>query len=250
MNELIKISETKIGEELIQTVSARDLHEYLDSKAVFGNWIKDQIDRADLTQAIDFTVINNFITDETAFGGKRKIKDYYLTIDAGKNIAMMSGTVNGKEVRKYFIECEKIAKASSSPVFNIPTTFAEALRLAADTQDELDKAKAKIEREKPLVDFAVSVAKSDGTLDVGAFGKIIGCGRNKLFAKLREMGYLMDGGKGKKNLPYQEYMDRNYFEVVEETFEAGGKKEINLKTVITGKGQVVLEKKLRATFIA
>ena len=36
--------------------------------------------------------------------------DYYLTIEAAKQIAMMSGCDKGFEVRNYFLECERIAK--------------------------------------------------------------------------------------------------------------------------------------------
>ena len=37
----------------------------------------------------------------------------YLTIDAFKSLGMMAGTAKGREIRKYFLECERIAKASS-----------------------------------------------------------------------------------------------------------------------------------------
>jgi len=45
--------------------------------------------------------------DETAFGGKRKIIDYHLTLDMSKELSMVENNPKGKEACRYFIECEK-----------------------------------------------------------------------------------------------------------------------------------------------
>ena len=38
MNELIKLNQTKINDETVQTVNARELHAFLESKQEFTNW--------------------------------------------------------------------------------------------------------------------------------------------------------------------------------------------------------------------
>ena len=43
-------------------------------------------------------------------GGSVRYEEIRLTIDCFKSLAMMAGTQRGKEVRMYFLECEKIAK--------------------------------------------------------------------------------------------------------------------------------------------
>ena len=43
MNELIKIETRKINQELVQTISARELHEFLESRQQFSDWIKNRI---------------------------------------------------------------------------------------------------------------------------------------------------------------------------------------------------------------
>ena len=37
---LINIEQTSIGGDLIKTVNARELHDFLESKQEFANWIK------------------------------------------------------------------------------------------------------------------------------------------------------------------------------------------------------------------
>jgi anti-repressor protein len=54
MNELIKISESDIDGRQIQTVSARDLHAFLEIGKDFSTWIKAQIERARLLEGRDF----------------------------------------------------------------------------------------------------------------------------------------------------------------------------------------------------
>ena len=43
MNELIKINENQISDETVDTVNARELHLFLESKQDFSTWIKKRI---------------------------------------------------------------------------------------------------------------------------------------------------------------------------------------------------------------
>mgnify|MGYP004672163117 CR=1 FL=1 len=106
----------------------------------------------------------------------------------------------------------------------------------------------KIEEDKPYTDFAKHVTDSSDAVDVGEFAKMvqnenIDIGRNRLFVWLRQNKYLMDN-----NIPYQKYMDNNYFKVIETIRETAYGTKTFLKTLITGKGQVVLVEKLRREF--
>ena len=118
--------------------------------------------------------------------------------------------------------------------------------LASKQLSELEAKEAiapllqKIEEDKPYTDFAKHVTESSDTVDVGEFAKIvknenIEIGRNRLFAWLRENKYLMNN-----NIPYQKYIENRYFEVAEITKETAYGTKIFTKTLITGKGQVML----------
>lgn len=106
--ELVKIQQSQINGQPIQTVNARDLHGFLGVGKDFSTWVKAQVKRADLVDGVDFITVT-----QKGDGGKFANIDYFLTIDAGKNIAMLSGTAKGKEVRAYFIECERKAISAS-----------------------------------------------------------------------------------------------------------------------------------------
>ena len=98
-----------------------------------------------------------------------------------------------------------------------------------------------IEEQKPLVDFASRVGDAGDAITIGAFAKAlreekgIKIGRNILFQRLREFKVL-----DKKNLPYQKFLDKGWFKVIEKTMKVDNDEDFRLyvQTLITGKGQV------------
>ena len=104
---LIPVETRAIGAAACQAVNARELHSYLDVKKDFTDWIKAQIERGRLKENRDFLVF----PQKGENGGRPKI-EYFLTIEAAKHIAMMSGTDKGYEAREYFLECERRAIAA------------------------------------------------------------------------------------------------------------------------------------------
>lgn len=107
MNELIRITEGENGQG---AVSARELHIFLESKQDFSTWIKNRIEKYDLIENVDFVTAPQ--SYGTANGGYSTRMEYVLSIDAAKELSMVEGNEKGKEARKYFIACEKIAKES------------------------------------------------------------------------------------------------------------------------------------------
>ena len=101
MNELISLNQSAINGELQQTVNARELHAFLDSKQEFTNWIKNRIDEYGFVECSDFLIILSKST------GGRPRTDYFVSLDMAKELAMMENTYIGFEVRDYFIDCEK-----------------------------------------------------------------------------------------------------------------------------------------------
>ena len=54
MNELISLTQSAINGELQQTVNARELHAFLESKQDFSTWIKNRIEKYDFVENQDF----------------------------------------------------------------------------------------------------------------------------------------------------------------------------------------------------
>lgn len=108
MQELIKIEKRVIGAEEVNSVNARELHKALEIKKDFSNWIKAQINRAGLRENVDYITISKKVKE----GNNAISKEYIITTDASKHIAMMSQGRKAKEVRDYFIAVEKEYRAS------------------------------------------------------------------------------------------------------------------------------------------
>lgn len=90
------------GEEQA-AVNARELWKALGSKQEFANWIKDRI--ADFKEGQDFTV-DKFINGRNE-RGRFASKEYYITLDVAKHLAMLERNDAGRKIRQYFIEVEK-----------------------------------------------------------------------------------------------------------------------------------------------
>ena len=102
MNELIKLNEVEINNEIVQTVNARELYEFLESRQEFANWIKSRIADFGFIDDQDFLTI----LSKTPNGG-RPSREYFITLDMAKELSMVERNDKGKQARRYFIECEK-----------------------------------------------------------------------------------------------------------------------------------------------
>jgi anti-repressor protein len=97
------------------------------------------------------------------------------------------------------------------------------------------KQNEQIEQMKPKAEFFDAVASSKTAIPMDRVAKALGIkglGRNKLFAALREKKILDNG-----NIPYQEFVDRGYFRVIEQKYTLpNGETRINIKTLVYQKG--------------
>lgn len=115
MEELIKIKEAS-GQQL---VSARELHEFLEVKSRFNDWIKNRITKYDFIDGIDYTKIL------VQCNRGQNEYDFVISLDMAKELSMVENNENGKKARRYFIACEKKLKEIVQP--KLPSTYKEAL---------------------------------------------------------------------------------------------------------------------------
>ncbi|WP_252120398.1 antA/AntB antirepressor family protein [Symbiopectobacterium purcellii] len=134
-HQLIAIETNSINGEAVQTVNARDLHEFLKVGKDFSNWIKDRIKQYGFVENIDYVVFAN--SGENPNGG-RPVKEYAISIDMAKELSMVERNEKGKEARQYFIQCEKQAKAAVAlPQLNDPTWLRGMLLNYTEQVEEL-----------------------------------------------------------------------------------------------------------------
>lgn len=125
--------------------------------------------------------------------------------------------------------------------------MAKALLVAQRTierkNEKIKELETKIEEDKPKILFADAVETSKTTILIGEMAKIlkqngIDIGQNKLFAWLRENGYLIKRQGTDYNMPTQKSMDMKLFEIKERTINnPDGSIKITKTPKVTGKGQ-------------
>ena len=112
-----------------------------------------------------------------------------------------------------------------------------------EAQNVLAAKDKQIEQMKPKVVFADAVATSHTSILVGELAKIlkqngIDMGQKRLFAWLREKGYLIKRQGTDYNMPTQKAMELGLFEIKEGSYVNGSGVNITTKTPkVTGKGQ-------------
>ena len=82
MKELIKVTTNDKGQQL---VSARELHEFLEVKSRFNDWITNRINKYEFVEFEDYIAITKTLV--TAQGNKSNYLDYALTIDMAKELS-------------------------------------------------------------------------------------------------------------------------------------------------------------------
>ncbi|WP_153551793.1 phage antirepressor KilAC domain-containing protein [Ligilactobacillus murinus] len=227
MNELIKVT-VKNDQQL---VSARDLHKGLELSNRFSKWVIQNF--KEFIEGEDFTCVPGGTVVQIGNGATRTVDDYAVTIDMAKQLCMMSHTDLGRKYRKYFIELER--------KWNDPQEVVK--RGYAILQNENTQLKLENEQMKPKALFADAVSVSNTTILIGELAKIlkqngVNIGATRLFAWLRENGYLISRKGTDWNMPTQKSMELGLFEIKETTItHSDGHTTISKTTKVTGKGQ-------------
>lgn len=178
--------------------------------------------------------------------GGRQAVDHIIKLDMAKEIAMIQRSDRGKQVRQYFIQIEKD--------YNSPEKIMARALLLADKK--VHQLEAQIEADKPKVLFADAVSASHSSILVGDLAKLISqngfkIGANRLFAWLRENGYLIKRKGSDWNMPTQKSMELGLFEIKETTItHADGHISISKTVKVTGKGQQYFINKFLADDVA
>ena len=103
-SQLIPVFNGTISNETALLVNARDLHSFLDVGKRFASWIVERIAEYGFVENQDFMIISQV---REKIGRGRPAKDYHLTLDTAKELAMVERNEKGRQIRRYFIECEK-----------------------------------------------------------------------------------------------------------------------------------------------
>lgn len=110
-NALVPVFKGVLNGEEQLLCNARELHEHLQVGRDFSNWIKGRIEEYGFVENQDFIAVRQ---NRRIGYGKGKT-EYHITLDMAKELAMVEKTEVGRQVRKYFIQCEsKLYKGLNS----------------------------------------------------------------------------------------------------------------------------------------
>ncbi|MBI5917772.1 MAG: antA/AntB antirepressor family protein [Nitrosomonadales bacterium] len=112
-----------IGNNSTQLCNARDLHKKLEVETRFNDWIERRIQEYGFVEGEDYLInlsnrsggkktkgkqldYSNLSNQVEGHGGDRRSRDYHLTLDMAKELAMVENNAQGRMVRRYFIQAE------------------------------------------------------------------------------------------------------------------------------------------------
>ena len=151
--QLIPVTEGEIGGVKCLVVDAKSLHQTLGVGRDFTTWIKHRIESYGFSESEDYeNVISPSLGNQNlqVNGGDRKSRQYSLTLDMAKELAMVEKNAVGRAVRRYFIQCEKeLLKQLAQPQ--------KALPIKKDEKNSLKDWSGKPYEEHPIQSYMIEL---------------------------------------------------------------------------------------------
>lgn len=237
MNELIKINQSSINDETVQTVNARDLHEFLGNKDHFTTWMKDRINQYSFVEKQDYMTFS-----ENSKKGRPTI-EYAISIDMAKELSMVERNDQGKKARQYFIECEKVAK--QPPQLNDPNWLRSTLLTYSERVIELEEQVTEL---LPSQQALEKISLADGSLCITDAAKSLQMRPKDLFSFLQENGWIYKRAGCAHYLGYQSKTTQGLLEhKVTTVLRSDGSEKISEQVRVLPKGLAKLAKLLPPT---
>jgi phage anti-repressor protein len=127
MTNIVTVVDFEADIEKPFPIPARRIWKGLNIRDHFTDWAKDQIERAQLVESVDYLIYRGKPEKE---GRGRPTKEYYLTTNAAEHIALMSNTAKGHEYRQALINIKNKVIVSVSTTFNLIKARDHALVLS------------------------------------------------------------------------------------------------------------------------
>ena len=175
-------------------------------------------------------------------GGKQ---DIAIINESGLYSLVLSSKLPSAKKFKRWVTSEVLPALRKTGQYQVKELSGQELMAKAliEAQSVLAAKDKQIEEMKPKALFADAVTASHTSILVGELAKIlkqngIDMGQKRLFAWLRENGFLIKRKGTDYNMPTQKAMDLGLFEIKEGSYVNGSGVNITTKTPkVTGKGQ-------------
>lgn len=179
------------------------------------------------------------------FADSGQSREMYIINESGLYCLVLSSKLPSAKKFKRWVTSEVLPALRKTGQYQVEELSGQELMAKAliEAQSVLAAKDKQIQEMKPKVVFADAVATSHTSILVGELAKIlkqngIEMGQKRLFAWLREKGYLIKRQGTDYNMPTQKAMDLGLFEIKEGSYVNGSGVNITTKTPkVTGKGQ-------------
>lgn len=267
MNELIKVTDSKVGAGQAQTVNARELHAFLGSKVRFNDWIKKRIADFGFQDGFDFVRFElqagmkmaenggeiggvassqkNVALQSMGYesSGQQGRIEYAITLDMAKELAMVERNAKGKQARQYFIECERRAKAVDPvAMLNDPAAMRGLLLSYSEKVIALEAENRQI---KPKADALDRIANTDGSFCIRDAAKNLQVQESRLRLLLCQRHWIYRRPMGTSWLAYSDKIQQGLMEHKVTQGEKGdGSTWTSTQARITAKGMARLAEQI------
>ncbi|MDR5856629.1 phage antirepressor KilAC domain-containing protein [Caballeronia sp. LZ062] len=212
------------------TMSSREIAELVESR---HDKVKQSIERLAARGVIALPPLGEYLDSL----GRRAAEYRVVKRDSYVIVAQLSPEFTARLVDRW----QELESRATQPAVNLddPAFLRGALLQYTERVIALEQ---KVAEQAPAVEFAHAIRDTNDAISIGQMSAVLGIGRNRFFARLRADHILMAD-----NLPYQTYKDRGYFRVIESVWIDDAKEpHPTFKTLVTGRGQVFLQRKYGA----
>lgn len=202
--------------------------------------------------------INNHVEEEDRLkyqiGTAGQLREQTLINESGLYSLVLSSKLPTAKKFKRWVTSEVLPSIrknggyiNGSEAMSDSEIMAKALLVAQKTieanKEKINQLMSDNERMKPKALFADAVANSDGTILIGELAKLIkkngyDIGQKRLFAWMRENGYLIKQKGSSYNMPTQRAMEMGLFKIKESSIiQPDGAVRLTRTVKVAGKGQ-------------
>ena len=241
MNELQIFKNEEFGE--IRTVQ-------LNNETYFvGKDVAEALKYNEPHKAIQRHVEEDDRTKHPVTDSSGRDQEAWIITESGLYALIFGSKLESAKRFKHWVTSEVLPSIRKHGVYAVDELLENpdmAIKAFTALKEEREKNKllqADNDRMKPKEIFADAVATSHTTILIGDLAKIlkqngVEIGQKRLFAWLRDNGYLIKRNGTDYNMPAQKAMERGLFEIKESTVNnPDGSVRINRTTKVTGKGQ-------------
>ena len=235
MNELQVFKNQEFG--LVRTLTLNDEPWFV------GKDVASILKYTNTTKAIrDHVDEEDKLTERIVLSGQNR--EAIFINESGLYSLILSSKMPSAKKFKRWVTSEVLPALRKTGQYQVKELSGQELMAKAliEAQSVLAAKDKQIEEMKPKALFADAVSASEDCIPIGELAKFLSqngikTGRNRLFAWLRDNGYLIKSGS-EANQPTQRYMEQGLFKLKQRTItKPSGVSIPKPLTLVTGKGQ-------------